>query len=174
MNNKGEDMERLTEIKTHVTGFSYTDKKEGIFAQNVYAKLAAYKDTGLTPEQIEAQQQEIEQLEKLKLMLEPEVLIKALRETDSYIEKIYLNGGCYQFFKFIKTVYPMAEPYITQDKQHIVTKIGSTYYDITGKVIGKFQPLSKEDVAMCKKWSFSRRHWLYRECPNCGEYVAGT
>jgi hypothetical protein len=36
----GEDMERLTEIKTHVTGFSYTDKKEGIFAQNVYAKLA--------------------------------------------------------------------------------------------------------------------------------------
>ena len=52
-------MERLTEIKTHVTGFSYTDKKEGIFAQNVYAKLAAYEDTGLTPEQIQAQQQEI-------------------------------------------------------------------------------------------------------------------
>jgi hypothetical protein len=55
-------MERLTEIKTHVTGFSYTDKKEGIFAQNVYAKLAAYEDTGLTPEQIQAQQQEIDRL----------------------------------------------------------------------------------------------------------------
>jgi len=47
-------MERLTEIKTHVTGFSYADKKEGIFAQNVYAKLAEYEDTGLTPEQIKA------------------------------------------------------------------------------------------------------------------------
>ncbi len=55
-------MERLTEIKTHVTGFSYTDKKEGIFAQNVYAKLAAYEDTGLTPEEIKAQQQEIDRL----------------------------------------------------------------------------------------------------------------
>lgn len=50
-------MERLTEIKTHVTGFSYADKKEGIFAQNVYAKLAEYEDTGLTPEQIENQKQ---------------------------------------------------------------------------------------------------------------------
>lgn len=58
----GEDMERLTEIKTHVTGFSYTDKKEGIFAQNVYAKLAAYEDTGLTPAQVEAMKMDMEQL----------------------------------------------------------------------------------------------------------------
>jgi len=55
-------MERLTEIKTHVTGFSYTDKKEGIFAQNVYAKLAAYEDTGLTPAQVEAMKMDMEQL----------------------------------------------------------------------------------------------------------------
>ena len=47
-------MERLTEIKTHVTGFSYADKKEGVFVQDVFAKLAAYEDTGLTPEQIQA------------------------------------------------------------------------------------------------------------------------
>ena len=46
-------MERLTEIKTHMTGFSYTDKKEGVFIQDVYAKLAAYKDTGLTPEEVQ-------------------------------------------------------------------------------------------------------------------------
>jgi hypothetical protein len=55
-------MERLTEIKTHVTGLSYTDKKEGIFAQNVYAKLAAYEDTGLTPAQVEAMKMDMEQL----------------------------------------------------------------------------------------------------------------
>ena len=44
-------MERLIEIKTHVTGFCYADKKEGVFVQDVFAKLAAYEDTGLTPEQ---------------------------------------------------------------------------------------------------------------------------
>lgn len=53
-------MERLIEIKTHVTGFCYADKKEGVFVQDVFAKLAAYEDTGLTPEQIQAQQQEID------------------------------------------------------------------------------------------------------------------
>ena len=55
-------MERLTEIKTHVTGFCYADKKEGVFIQDVFTKLAAYEDTGLTPEQIQAQQQEIDRL----------------------------------------------------------------------------------------------------------------
>lgn len=105
--------------------------------------------------------------------LKPEVLIKALRETDGYIEKIYLNGGCYQFYKFLKTVYPTAKPYISLDKQHVVTMIESVYYDITGKVSGMFYPLSKEDEAMCEKWSFAKRHWLYMECPNCGEFVIG-
>ena len=106
--------------------------------------------------------------------MKPESLIKALRETDGYIAEIYLNGGCYRFYKFLKVVYPKAEPYITQDKQHVVTKLGSTYYDITGKASGVYQPLTKEDVAMCEQWSFSKRHWLYKECPNCGEFVASA
>lgn len=106
--------------------------------------------------------------------MKPECLIKALRETDGYIEKIFLNGGCYQFYRFLKTVYPKAEPYLSQDKQHIVTKIGSSFYDITGRVNGEFRPLSADDIKLCEKWSFSKRNWLYRECPNCGEYVAGA
>ena len=55
-------MERLTEIKTHVTGFCYADKKEGVFVQDVFAKLAAYEDTGLTPAQVEAMKMDMEQL----------------------------------------------------------------------------------------------------------------
>ena len=106
--------------------------------------------------------------------MKPEALIKALRDTDGYIEKIYLNGGCYQFYKFLKAVYPKAEPYITQDKQHVVSKIGSRFYDITGKTDGAFSPMTDKDIEMCEGWSFSRRNWLYRECPNCGEYVAGA
>jgi len=81
-------MERLTEIKTHVTGFSYTDKKEGIFAQNVFAKLAAYEDTGLTPEQIQAQQQEIERLKHHidNLIRWNEEHVKARAEKEKIIE----------------------------------------------------------------------------------------
>ena len=106
--------------------------------------------------------------------MKPESLIKALRETDGYIKIIYLNGGCYQFYRFLKAVYPKAEPYISQDKQHIVTKIGSRFYDITGRVHGEYYPLIGEDTEMCEKWTFAGRNWLYRECPNCGEYVAGA
>lgn len=106
--------------------------------------------------------------------MKPESLIKALRETDDYIEKIYLNGGCYQFYRFLKAVYPEAEPYIKWDKNHVVTKIGKNFYDITGRVDGIYYPLTGEDVEMCEKWTFAGRNWLYRECPNCGEYITGT
>jgi len=104
--------------------------------------------------------------------LNPITLIDALRNTDIiYIEKIYLNGGCYQFYKFLRVIYPDAEPYFIQTKDHIVTKIGNSYYDITGEVKGQFIPLTIHDMAMCEGWSFWKRNWLYRECPNCGEQI---
>lgn len=106
--------------------------------------------------------------------MNPEVLIKALRDTDGYIEKIYLNGGCYQFYKFLKVVYPEAKPYMSLDKLHVVTRIKNDFYDITGRVNGTYLPLTEEDIKDCEKWSFSKRNWLYRECPNCGECIAGS
>ena len=103
--------------------------------------------------------------------MEPEKLINALRETDDYIKLIYLKGGCYQFYKFLKTVYPEAEPYITFDKQHIVTKISNCFYDIRGRTEGIYYPLTEKDIEMCEGWSFYSKNWFYRECPNCGEYI---
>jgi hypothetical protein len=105
-------------------------------------------------------------------MIKPETLIEALRTTDNYIEKIYLNGGCYQFYKFLKAVYPEAKPYTDEHKLHVVTRIGEKLYDIRGIVEGIYYPLSKEDEKACEQWSFSERNWLYKECPNCSEYIS--
>ena len=60
-----EGMERLIEIKPHVTGFCYADKKEGVFVQDVFAKLAAFEDTRLTPEQIEAMKEDVMRLKAM-------------------------------------------------------------------------------------------------------------
>lgn len=103
--------------------------------------------------------------------MKPEMLIKALSETDEYIKYIYLNGGCYKFYKFLKSVFPEAEPYFNVDEDHVVSKIGRCYYDITGEVEGEYLPLSKQDIEKCERWSFSRYNWLYKECPACGEPV---
>ena len=97
--------------------------------------------------------------------------ITALRESDPYIQNIYLSGGCYQLYKILKTLYADAVPYLNADKDHIVTRIDGQFYDITGIVTGAFTPLSADDVAMCEKWSFARNYWLYRDCPQCEEPV---
>ena len=103
--------------------------------------------------------------------MDPNKLIDALRETDIYIEKIYLNGGCYKFYEFLKAIYPDALPYLTQKGDHIVTKISSEFYDITGSVKGIFVTLSEHEEEMCKSWSFSKRNWLSKNCPSCGEPI---
>lgn len=108
------------------------------------------------------------------MKIEPINFINTLRDSDSYIKTIYLYGGCYQFFKVLKTVFPNAVPYINQEKNHVVTMIDGNYYDITGITNGKYQPLTKDDISRCEKWSFSRNYWLNKECPNCDEPIPVT
>ncbi|MDC3414288.1 hypothetical protein [Terrihalobacillus insolitus] len=106
------------------------------------------------------------------IKIKPIDFISVLKKSDVYIEQIYLNGGCYQFYKILRTMFPSAKPYINANKNHVVTMIDGYFYDITGKVFGNYLPLTKDDEKMCKKWSFSKNYWLYKECPNCEEPIS--
>lgn len=44
---------------------------------------------------------------------------------------VYTRGSCYQFYKILKAVYPNAIAYY--DSNHVITKIGRYYFDITGE-----------------------------------------
>lgn len=101
--------------------------------------------------------------------MNPLVIIQAIRESDVYVEKIYLNGGCFAFYKILKTIFPTAVAYIDEAEVHIVTNIEGRLYDIKGLVEGDYYPLPEEKFEMCEKWSFSRNYFLYKECPHCEE-----
>lgn len=97
-------------------------------------------------------------------------VIDALRSADRYIEIIFTEGGCYQFFKFIKTMRPEAEPVINLDKNHIGAKINGVVYDINGIVGWEHKPLSIKMESIAKGWSFSKKAMIQLgECPNCEE-----
>lgn len=53
---------------------------------------------------------------------------------DSFIgsQQVYTEGSCYHFYLILKEVFPSAEPWF--DNDHIVTKIGDKFYDITGEI----------------------------------------
>ena len=100
------------------------------------------------------------------------LLVNSLRETDNYIESIFTKGGCYQFYLFLKNIYPDAIPFIHKNKDHIVSKIEDKLFDITGIIEDKkeYSPLKKSELEMVEKWSFSRTHLLQlKECPFCEE-----
>jgi len=101
-------------------------------------------------------------------------MINALNKSDEYIDHIFMMGGCYQFYLFLKAMYPSAIPYINYDEDHIVTKIGNNLYDIRGlqNATELFVPLPPSFVRYVKVWSFSRNRLLQLdECEVCGEPI---
>jgi hypothetical protein len=59
-------------------------------------------------------------------------LIDAVRSSFVGSIQVYTNGSCYQFYKILRCVFPTARAYFNID--HVITKIGNKYYDITGEV----------------------------------------
>lgn len=62
-------------------------------------------------------------------------LISDIRNSHSKMVDIYTRGGCYSFFKILKGQFGESVGYMKGD--HVITKIGWTYYDITGVVDGE-------------------------------------
>lgn len=111
-------------------------------------------------------------------MISPLKFINVLRESDKYIEVIYLNGGCYNFYLILKSLYSSAEAYIVrfnknEQYNHVVTKISNRFYDITGDVTNKYYdriPFNNQHSEVLK-WNFSKSRVLNTICECCGEKV---
>lgn len=68
-------------------------------------------------------------------MNKEELILKSLESLrDSYpgAKKMFLEGGCYRLYHILKAIFPKAKAYY--DSNHVITKIDSKYYDITGEV----------------------------------------
>ena len=97
--------------------------------------------------------------------------ISAIRETDKYIEMIYLNGACYQLYLLLNK-YCDCEPLINAEKNHVVIKFKDKLFDITGEVRGEYQPMSEEEIEMASKWSFYKTKVIeIGECQVCEEPI---
>lgn len=68
-----------------------------------------------------------------------------LKRTKENIEK-YTQGECYTFYKILKNRFPSALPFY--DCNHVITKIGRRYYDITGIVKRKRHLLMTTEKAI--------------------------
>lgn len=55
-----------------------------------------------------------------------------IRESHPSMIDIYTKGSCFNFHLILRKIYPESECYY--DSNHIITKIGKYYYDITGVV----------------------------------------
>ena len=98
--------------------------------------------------------------------------IEATRNSDRYIETIYMEGGCYQFHLLLKHLFPGSEPYINRNGDHIATLYNGKLYDIRGEVTGSYQIMTEAEKQLASNWSFAKNMVLHiAECPACGEPI---
>lgn len=70
------------------------------------------------------------------------LFIAEIRQSHQQMVHIFTHGSCLNFYHILKHVYKSAEAYM--DIDHVVTKIGTQYYDINGTVHPK-QPIRFSD-----------------------------
>ena len=58
--------------------------------------------------------------------------IATIRDSFEGSVEVYTQGSCYKFYLILKEVFPEAIAYY--DVNHVITKIGDEFYDITGIV----------------------------------------
>lgn len=64
-------------------------------------------------------------------MTDIHAFLSALRELHPDMPRWGLHGGCFRVYLALKQVFPQAEPWY--DGDHVLTKIGETFYDIRGE-----------------------------------------
>jgi len=67
--------------------------------------------------------------------------LEAFRACVDNAEEIYTKGKCYEFHLIMKSIWSEAIPYTNGD--HIISRIGNSYWDVTGKVLIKYEPMEE-------------------------------
>lgn len=78
--------------------------------------------------------------------------IRTVRESFRAASFVYTHGGCYQFYKMLKHLYPQAVPWMDAD-YHVLTEIDGKFYDING--IATTLPHTQ----MCEWWQARAETW---------------
>lgn len=112
------------------------------------------------------------EIAKLKAQLiaqpTPDNIIEKIRNSFYHATVVYTRGSCGQLYKILKDIFPDAEAYENGD--HVITKIGYTFYDIHGKVsqrlLQDFKPCQADNEMLSNRFGNDLQHI---QCPNCDE-----
>ncbi len=97
----------------------------------------------------------------------PLKLIRRIRESHPLAVRIYTEGGCFRFHMILKAIYgEMAQPW-WDGSDHVVTKIGRGFYDITGRVkpTRNLRPMTPAEIRAARRWRPLRADVAGRDRP---------
>jgi len=90
--------------------------------------------------------------------MNPLTIIAAIRIGIKDAHKRFHTGGCFQLYRILKHIYPLAEAWYDPIAGHVYTRIDDGFYDIDGKHEqgGKWHRMSDDEMLLAKafEWDF--------------------
>ena len=90
-----------------------------------------------------------------------EDFISKVRGLHPNMEYACAHGSCYRFYEVLAMAFPEAAPYMTQDRCHVVTRIGDEFFDIsgyvgkaTGKASARYHEMDASEIKSASKWRY--------------------
>ena len=82
-----------------------------------------------------------------------------LRDSVPDAVPLYTQGGCWQLFVLLRTVWPQATPWYNHVDGHVITEIDGHFYDIRGRVHDHIAtPMADEPglIRQAHRWRYAR------------------
>jgi hypothetical protein len=134
INYQGEMSESLSSLERQKIFNKYRNETEIIYKFCFGKKIPVSLIKEIVPKYVEKNDYNKDSKEFAEKKKEVLLFIELIKESCPEIQTfIFTHGACYQFHLILKSKFPEAIPYYNED--HVISKIGDSYFDITGEVI---------------------------------------
>jgi hypothetical protein len=134
INYQWEMSQSLSSLERQKIFNKYRDETETIYKFCFGKEISNSLIGEIVPEYIESNFYSRDNKEFAEKKKEVLSFIELIRESCPEIQTfIFTHGACYQFHLILKSRFPEAIPYYNEN--HVISKIGDSYFDITGEVI---------------------------------------
>lgn len=90
-------------------------------------------------------------------------IIKTIVNSRQHNDFYYQNGGCFEFYKILKSIYPHARPVWYKFPDHVATNINGNIYDSTGCIGGEMTDKEMTKAEDWKDWGIKKLKNYERE-----------
>lgn len=97
--------------------------------------------------------------------------IRSVREAFPDSAIVFTHGACFGLYQILRAVFPSSEPFVTENTDHVVTRISGRFYDIYGEYLDRQGKPRSETEKLTLLTGRELERWAVVACGQRLEYM---